>query len=226
MQAYLIFLENAIPQLWDGTLITLQITFITLVIGFVLGFPAALARIYGGKIFGVISATYTELFRGTPVLVQLFIIYYGLPQFGITLSAFTAAYIALGLNSGAYQAEYFRGAIQAISSGQMMAAQSLGMSKLKAITFIIIPQAFRLALPAWANEVVSMVKVTSIVYLTAVPDLMTKAKMLSSKYFNPIETYLTAAVFYLIIIGILTVILNYIEKTSRIPGLEMEAKAR
>lgn len=223
---YLTFLEIALPELWEGTLITLQITLITLIIGFVIGFPAALARIYGGKALGAISTAYTEVLRGTPVLVQLFIIYYGLPQFGVTLPAFTAAYIALGLNSGAYQAEYFRGAIQAISSGQMLAAQSLGMNKLKAIIHIIIPQAFRLALPAWANEVVSMVKVTSIVYLTAVPDLMTKAKMLSSKYFNPIETYLTAAVFYLVIIGILTVVLSYIEKTTRIPGLEMEAEAR
>lgn len=226
MQAYLTFLQKAIPELWDGTLITLQITFVTLIIGFVIGFPAAFARIYGGKVLKSISIVYTEIFRGTPVLVQLFLIYYGLPQFGITLSAFMAAYIALGLNSGAYQAEYFRGAIQAISSGQMMAAQSLGMNKVKAIIYIIIPQAFRLALPSWANEVVSMVKVTSIVYLTAVPDLMTKAKMLSSKYFNPIETYLTAAVFYLVIIGILTLILNYIEKVSRIPGLEMEGEAR
>jgi len=226
MQAYLTFLQKAIPELWDGTLITLQITFVTLIIGFVIGFPAAFARIYGGKVLKSISIVYTEIFRGTPVLVQLFLIYYGLPQFGITLSAFTSAYIALGLNSGAYQAEYFRGAIQAISSGQMMAAQSLGMNKVKAIIYIIIPQAFRLALPSWANEVVSMVKVTSIVYLTAVPDLMTKAKMLSSRYFNPIETYLTAAVFYLVIIGILTLILNYIEKVSRIPGLEMEGEAR
>lgn len=226
MMTYLTFLEIALPELWEGTLITLQITLITLIIGFVIGFPAALARIYGGKALGAISTAYTEVLRGTPVLVQLFIIYYGLPQFGVTLPAFTAAYIALGLNSGAYQAEYFRGAIQAISSGQMLAAQSLGMNKLKAIIHIIIPQAFRLALPAWANEVVSMVKVTSIVYLTAVPDLMTKAKMLSSKYFNPIETYLTAAVFYLVIIGILTVVLSYIEKTTRIPGLEMEAEAR
>jgi polar amino acid transport system permease protein len=226
MEAYLIFLQKAIPEMWAGTLITLQITAVALVSGFIIGFPAALARIYGGKTLRAISTTYTEILRGTPVLVQLFIIYYGLPQFGVTFSAFVAAYIALGLNSGAYQAEYFRGAIQTISSGQMMAAQSLGMNKLKAIVFIIIPQAFRLALPAWSNEVVSMVKLTSIVYLTAVPDLMTKAKMLSAKYFNPIETYLTAAVFYLVIIGILTVVLNYIEKTSRIPGLEMEGEAR
>ena len=226
MESYLSYLQVAIPELLVGTVITLQITFIALLAGLLLGVPLALARVYGGKFLSWTSAIYTEIFRGTPVLVQLFIIYYGLPQFGITLPAFLAAYIALGLNSAAYQAEYFRGAIQSISGGQMMAAQSLGMSKLKAILFVIVPQAFRLALPAWSNEAVSLVKVTSIVYLIAVPDLMTKAKILSSRYFNPIETYLTVAVFYLVIIGVASLILNYIEKRSRIPGLEMEQDAR
>jgi polar amino acid transport system permease protein len=226
MSAFWQFLQIAIPELYKGSLITLQVTFISLLIGFFLGFPSALVKAYGGRGLGMLSSFYTEIFRGTPVLVQLFIVYYGLPQFGITLPALVAAYIALGLNSGAYQAEYFRGAIQAVSSGQMLAAQSIGMSKLKAIFYIIVPQAFRLALPAWSNEVVAMVKVTSIVYLTAVPDLMTKAKILTSKYFNPIESYLVAAVFYLVIVVIITLVLNYVERRSRIPGLEIETDHR
>jgi polar amino acid transport system permease protein len=226
MSSFWQFLQIAIPELSKGTVITLQVTFVSLVIGFFLGFPSALARTYGGRVLGMFSSFYTEVFRGTPVLVQLFIVYYGLPQFGITLPAMIAAYIALGLNSGAYQAEYFRGAIQTVSSGQMLAAQSLGMSKLKAIFYIIVPQAFRLALPAWSNEVVSMVKVTSIVYLTAVPDLMTKAKILTSKYFNPIESYLVAAVFYLVIVVIISLVLGYVERRSRIPGLEIETDRR
>jgi len=226
MEGYLNFLRAAIPALNQGTVITLELTLVALAAGFILGFPAAVARVYGGRLLAALSTVYTEIFRGTPVLVQLFIIYYGLPQFGLTLPAYLAAFIALGLNSGAYQAEYFRGAIQAISSGQMMAARSLGISQLKAILYIIIPQAFRLALPAWSNEVVSMVKVTSIVYLIAVPDLMTRAKMLSSRYFNPIETYLTAAVYYLVIIGLITLVMNYIERRSRIPGLELEVDTR
>jgi polar amino acid transport system permease protein len=220
------YLQIALPELYKGTLITLQLTFGALLIGFILGVPSALARVYGGKALSGISTFYTELFRGTPVLVQLFLVYYGLPQFGVTLSALLSAFIALGLNSGAYQAEYFRGAVQSVSSGQMLAAQSLGMSKLKAITHIIIPQAFRLALPCWSNEIVSMVKVTSIVYLTAVPDLMTKAKMLIAKYYNPIETYLIAAVFYLVIIIILTIVLSWVERRGRIPGLELETDRR
>jgi polar amino acid transport system permease protein len=226
MYSFLNFLQVAIPLLNKGVVITLQITLIALVGGFILGFPSALAKVYGGKWLGRLSTFYTEIFRGTPVLVQLFVVYYGLPQFGLTLPAFLSAYLALGLNSGAYQAEYFRGAIQAISSGQMLAAQSMGMSRVKAISYIIIPQAFRLALPSWANEVVSMVKVTSIVYLIAVPDLMTQAKILTSKFYNPIESYLVAAVYYLAIIVVITLILGYVERNARIPGLEIETDHR
>jgi polar amino acid transport system permease protein len=150
----------------------------------------------------------------------LFIVYYGLPQFGITFSAFTSAYVALGLNSGAYQAEYFRGAIQAISSGQMMAARSLGMTPIQAIWHVIIPQAFRYALPAWSNEIISMVKLTSIVYLIAVPEMMYVAKELMAKYYNPFQTYILVGIIYLAVVAVLTVILNYVEKKSTIPGLE------
>jgi polar amino acid transport system permease protein len=102
----------------------------------------------------------------------------------------------------------------------------MGMSRVKAISYIIIPQAFRLALPSWANEVVSMVKVTSIVYLIAVPDLMTQAKILTSKFYNPIESYLVAAVYYLAIIVVITLILGYVERKARIPGLEIETDHR
>jgi len=153
--------------------------------------------------------------------VQLFLIYYGLPQLNITFSAFLSAYIALGLNSSAYQAEYFRGAIQAIKSGQMMAARSIGMTKLQAIRYVIIPQAFRFAIPSWSNEAISMIKISSIVYLITVPELMNVAKELVSRYYNPFETYLTAGVIYLIVIGILSWLLNQLEKYLTIPGLEM-----
>lgn len=221
MAEYFSYLEIALPVLWKGLLITFRVSFICLVIGLLIGFPSALARVYGPKWLRWIVTGYIEILRGTPVLVQLFLVYYGLPQFGVTFSAFQSAFIALGLNSGAYQAEYFRGAIQAISGGQMIAARSLGLSKIKAIRYVIIPQAFRYALPAWSNEVVAMVKITSIVYLIAVPEMLYVAKELMAKYFNPFETYITVGIVYLIIIGILTIILNIIEKTTTIPGMEV-----
>ena len=161
MDGYLEYLQIATPKLLEGLLITFRVAFISLGIGLLIGFPSALIRVYGPKWLRWIVTGYIEVFRGTPTLVQLFIIYYGLPQFGITFTAFTSAYIALGLNSGAYQSEYFRGAIQAISSGQMMAARSIGMSRLKAIRYVIIPQALRYALPSWSNELVAMVKITT-----------------------------------------------------------------
>jgi len=220
MTEYLEYLDLAIPLLWEGLLITFRVSAVCLLIGLATGFPTALARVYGPKWLQWLATGYTELFRGTPVLVQLFLIYYGLPQFDITFSAFTSAYIALGLNSGAYQSEYFRGAIQAISGGQMMAARSMGMTNLQAIRHVIIPQAFRYALPAWSNEVVSMVKITSIVYLIAVPEMLYVAKELMSKYFNPFQTYITVGIIYLMVIVLLTLVLSYIERKTTIPGLQ------
>lgn len=217
---YFEFLQIAIPQLLEGLMITFRISAVCMLIGFVIGFPAALARVYGPKWLRWLVTSYIEILRGTPTLVQLFLVYYGLPQLNITLSAFLSAYIALGLNSSAYQAEYFRGAIQAIKSGQMMAARSIGMTKLQAIRHVIIPQAFRFAIPAWSNEAISMIKISSIVYLITVPEMMNVAKELVSRYYNPFETYITAGVIYMIVIGVLSWLLTQLEKFLTIPGLE------
>ncbi|MEE4195000.1 MAG: amino acid ABC transporter permease [Anaerolineae bacterium] len=218
---YFDFLQVAIPKLLEGLVITFRISAICLLIGFLIGFPIALARVYGPKWMRWLVTAYIEILRGTPTLVQLFLVYYGLPQLDITLSAFLSAYIALGLNSSAYQAEYFRGAIQAIKSGQMMAARSIGMTKLQAIRYVIIPQAFRFAIPAWSNEAISMIKISSIVYLITVPEMMNVAKELVSRYYNPFETYLTAGVIYLIVIGVLSWLLSKLENFLMIPGLDV-----
>jgi len=128
------------------------------------------------------------------------------------------------MNSGAYQAEYIRGAIQAISSGQMMAARSIGMTRLQAIRHVILPQAVRLAIPAWSNEAVAMVKITSIVYLIAVPEMLYVAKILLSKYYNPFQTYIFVGIIYLAVIGLLTVLLNSLERKLAIPGFEINKR--
>jgi polar amino acid transport system permease protein len=211
----------ALPSIWIGLQITFKVSLVCLIIGVVIGFPVALARVYGPKWLRWFVSAYVEIFRGTPVLVQLFLIYYGLPQFGIIFSAFTSAYLAIGLNSAAYQSEYFRGAIQAIASGQMMAARSIGMTRLQAIRHIIIPQAFRFAIPSWSNEVVSMVKISSVVYLIAIPEMMYVAKGLISKYYNPMPTYVLVGLVYLVVIGLMTLLLNEIERRTTIPGLEI-----
>jgi polar amino acid transport system permease protein len=222
MDALSLYLQRVAPDLWRGTQVSLQLTLVALTLGVALGLPAALARVYGPPWLRRLALGYIELFRGTPLLVQLFVIYYGLPDFGLTLDRMLAAFIALGLNSGAYQAEYFRGAIQAVGSGQMLAARAIGMSQGKALRYIILPQALRLALPAWSNEAISMVKYTSVVFLIAVPDLMGQAKILAGRYFNPIEIYLTVALVYIVLVGIATLVMRYTEERLRTPGLEME----
>jgi polar amino acid transport system permease protein len=130
--------------------------------------------------------------------------------------------LTLGLNSGAYQAEYFRGALQAVGSGQMTAARALGMTKGQSILYIILPQALRLALPAWSNEAISMIKYTAVVFLIAVPDIMGKAKILAGRYFNPIEIYITVALIYLVLVAIASWLVHSLERRLELPGGQFE----
>ena len=159
------------PSLIEGLYVTLFLTLISLIAGFFLGIGLALGRVYGNKIVKAICVGYIEIIRGTPLLVQLFILYFGFPWIGIILSPIVAAPLGLSLNSGAYQAEYLRGAMQSIPSGQMLAARTVGMGKLKSIKNIILPQALRISIPAWSNELIYLLKYTSIVYIIQVREL-------------------------------------------------------
>jgi polar amino acid transport system permease protein len=212
------------PSLLQGAGMTLLLTVQGLTAGLVLGLLAALARVYGNKLSRSLAVGYVELFRGTPLLVQLFLIYYGLPGIGITLSRELSAFLALALNSGAYQAEYLRGSILAIGDSQMMAGRSIGMSKWQTIREIILPQALRLAIPAWANEPVTLLKSTSVVFLIAVPELMAQGKTIAARTYNPIGAYMTVGLIYLVIVYLLDACLKWAETRVRIPGFEAEGK--
>lgn len=155
------------------------------------------------------------------MVVQLFIIYFGLPDLGILIDRIPAAIIALGINSSAYQAEYFRGAIQSIDSGQMMAAEALGMTKKQAVRHIILPQALRIVLPPWSNEVIYMVKYTSVAFLIAVPELMARGKMIISWTFKPLEVLFWVGVIYVIVLSIIAKIVDLVELKISIPGFQM-----
>jgi len=156
--------------------------------------------------------------------MQLFLLYYGLPGLGITLSREWAAFLALGLNSGAYQAEYLRGSILAIGDGQMMAGRAIGLSKWSAVFNIILPQSLRLAIPAWANEPVSLLKSTSVVFLIAVPELMARAKTIAARTYDPIGSYMAVAVIYLALVFVVDFFMKWLETHTRIPGLELEGR--
>ena len=224
MAEWVEFFIESLPALFRGALITIQLTVVGLALGFVIGLPAALARVYSRGWIRSLAVGYIEIFRGTPVLVQLFVIYHGLPDVGLVFSRLGAAYLALGLNSGAYQAEYFRGAIQAVGSGQMMAARSIGLTRIRAIRYIILPQALRMVLPAWSNEPIALMKASAIAFLIAVPDLMTSGKIIAAHTYRPIDSYIAIAVIYLIMVFLLARLLQSFETRSQIPGLEMEAQ--
>ena len=224
MSDFFAFFIRFLPDLLRGAGVTLLLTVEGLSAGFGLGLLATLARTYGSKFWRGLAVGYIELFRGTPLLVQLFLIYYGLPGLGITLSRELSAFLALGLNSGAYQAEYLRGSILAIGDSQMMAGRSIGMSRWKTIWYVILPQALRLAIPAWSNEPVSLLKSTAVVFLIAVPELMAKAKSIAAKTYDPIGSYLAVAIVYLAMVYLLDAILRWMERAGRIPGFDMEGK--
>jgi len=221
---WLQLLQRFFSDFVRGADVTLELTAVGLTLGFVLGLVLALAKIYAPRWLSAIATAYIEVFRGTPLLVQLFLIYYGLPSLGITLSQTLSAYLALGLNSAAYQAEYLRGAIQAIGPSQMMAGRSIGLSRWQTIRFIILPQALRLALPSWSNEPISLLKTTAVVFLIAVQDLMAKAKRAATITYNPIASYLAVAAVYLLMVFALNALLKWLERKTKIPGFDIDVK--
>jgi len=203
-------------DLFEGLLVTFQLSFTALGIGLILGLAAALARKYGWGPVSFLANAYIELIRGTPLTVQLFIIYFGLPSLGVLFTPTLSAIVALGVNSGAYQAEYFRGAIESIGSGQMEAALSLGMSRLQAILRIILPQAFRLALPSWSNEAAYLPKYSSVAFLVTVPELLARSKMVISQNLKPLEVYLVVGLIYLVTIATISKILDMVYERYKI----------
>jgi polar amino acid transport system permease protein len=227
-------MTEELTRLWDlygvrfvqGAFVTLEITVVAVALGVVIGLALALTRLYAPHLLAAIAIGYIELFRGTPLLVQLFIVYYGLPAFGILLDNLPAAFLTLGMNTGAYQAEYFRGAIKSIDPGQLTAARAVGMSQAQALRYILLPQALRVALPPWSNEVIGVMKASAVVFLIAVQDLMAQAKIIFGRTFDPVEAYVIVTIVYLAMIAALTFLLSRLEGRLRIPGMEIIGQHR
>lgn len=212
MSGWLDFAWQNLPALLHGTLYTLAIWVVAMIVGFIAGWILAVTRVYGNRFWRPLAIGYIELIRGTPLLIQMFIIYLGLPQVGVVFSPLIAAMTAIGINTAAYQAEYFRGGIRAVRAGQTAAGRAIGLTRLQTIRHIVMPQAFRIALPQWSNEVVLELKYTSVAFAISVPELMGQAKMIGASSFRYFDIFLVAALIYLVIVTLVTTVLDLVEK--------------
>jgi polar amino acid transport system permease protein len=195
---------------------------VDLFIGSSLGILMAMGRSYGRPPLSTAIYVYEKIFRGIPLLVILFLIYFGLNQFGFGLDPFSAAVLGLGLRSTAYQAQIFRGGINAVPDGQIIAGLSLGMSKVKAFRFIVLPQVLRLSIPGWTNEFTIVLKDTSIVIAIGVTELMRRARHIYAREPDLIlPILLIVALIYLIMVIATNKGLHYLENKYKISGYDM-----
>ena len=208
-----------LPALVDGLWVTLQLVALTAPFGFLLGFLIAVCRVYGPKPLQALSKLYVIFFRGCPLLVLLFLLYFGLPSIGIVLGSYLSALFGFILCNSAYNSEYLRGGLQSIKGGQMLAARSLGMTKIQAILHVVIPQAFRRALPGVSNEFIYLIKYSSLAYVVTVIEMTGAAKIIATKYFAYFEAFAAVGIFYLILVSIATIALSKLEKKLAIPGV-------
>ena len=206
------FLPKYYTTYIDATLTTLKVSLIALLIGLLLGIVICLAKISTIKVLNVLATIYVEVIRNTPILVQIMIIYFALPEVGISFTPFMSAIIALSINSGAYVSEIFRSGILAIDKGQMEAGRSLGLSYFQTMKFIILPQALKNSLPALGNEFISLVKESSIVYFVGVADIMFAANTVKNATYETFGPYLIAAAIYFIITSVLSFLVKRLEK--------------
>ncbi len=212
--------ENA-GLFWKGAQITLLVSVVAILAGLPLGVIVALARISPVAPLRWVAGAYVEFLRGTPLLVQIFIVVFALPEVGIKLSALTGAIVALTVNTSAYQAEIIRGGIAAIPSGQMEAALAMGLTPMQAMRHVILPQALRLVIPPLTNEFVILIKDSSLVSLIGVLELMGYARVIGNRTFRVFEPFLAVAFIYFVMTYSLSLALRRLERKLAIPGLGM-----
>lgn len=201
-----------LPRFLSGSVLTIQLTAGAIVFGSILGVIFAIAKV--ARIPGLhqVASLYTWIFRGTPLLVQILIWYNGLPTMGIYLKPWMAAVIALSMNAGAYITEIVRAGIESIDRGQMEAARSLGMSYTQAMRRIILPQTYKRLLPPMANEFIAMLKDSSLVATIGMVELLRTAQLINAQTYKAMEGFMAAAIFYLIMTSLFTLLANYLER--------------
>ncbi|MFP4536682.1 MAG: ABC transporter permease [Dichotomicrobium sp.] len=214
------------PRFFDGFFVSIELLVLSTLMGFVIAIAVALARTSGVAILGFIAGAYIYVFRGTPVLVQLWVFYYGLgalgadglgPLWPLFRDGYTVGLMVLTINTAAYSAEIFRGGIVNVPRGQLEAATAAGMDWWTVMRRIALPQALRIAWPAYSNEVILLMKCSALVSTITVLDLMGQTRTIFARTYS-LEIFLYAIVLYLLLAGTLTVILRLIESRMRLPG--------
>ncbi|GHH99905.1 amino acid ABC transporter permease [Neobacillus kokaensis] len=214
MSEFLSFATTYLPYLLQGALVTIEIAVIGIIFGSILGLLVGLGRISKNPLLSQISRFYIWVIRGTPLLLQLFVIHFAIPSVfsALTLPPFVSACIALSINAAAYIAEIARGAIQSIDKGQMEAARSLGLSSSQAMRRVIIPQAFRRMLPPLGNEFIALIKESSLVSTIALYDLLRTGQQIISSTYRYMEVFLLVGLIYLLLTTIMSFIVGKIER--------------
>ena len=220
MQVFLDILSEYWPDFLEGTWLTLQLVVICAILGFMLAVPVALARLSPNRIVAGLASAYSLFFRGTPLLVQLFLVYFGLGQFGVVRDSFlwpllrepfVCALLTFVLNTAAYSGEIVRGGILAVPKGEIEAARACGMSTLKAYRLVILPRAFSICLPAYSNEVIILLKGTSLASTITLMELTGASRLAASNTYQPIQVFVIAGIVYYLLTLIITKVFEILE---------------
>lgn len=210
---------TALPYILQGIFVTLTLVLGALTLGFVVGLPLAVLHVYAPKPIQRLVGLYVWFFRGVPILLLLFLFYYGLFKIiNINLGAVSASCIVLGLASSAYQSQIFRGSIINLPQGQMKAARALGMSDLQGIQTVILPQALRLSIPGWSNEYSILLKDSALCFVLGAPEIMARTHFVAARTYEFLALYTTAGIIYFFITLAGVYLLRKLEVKIRIPG--------
>jgi polar amino acid transport system permease protein len=210
-------IARALPSIAEGALVTMKIAIVSFCLAVILGFVVGVLRSRSRGWYRLL-APYVEIFRGTPLLIQLFFIYYGLPTLGLTMTGLQAAILGLGLNGGAYISEVIRGALLAVDSGQRDAAAALGLNWLQTLGSVILPQALTVAIPPLMNIFASLLKETSLVSVLAITELTRVGQLVYTRSFRAFEIYLAIGLIYLIMTYSVVRLSHYLERRFHIAG--------
>ena len=208
-------ITNSLPLLLQGALVTLEITAMAVGLGLVFGLLAALAQLSKFTPLRLLAKIYVDFIRGTPLLVQLFVVFYGLPHAGVLINPFVAAVVVFAVNEGAYCAETIRAALESVPAGQLEAGLCSGMSYLQTIARIVLPQAFRTAFPTLGNSLIAMVKDTSLAANITVTEMFMTTQRIVARTYEPLLLYIEVGLIYLIFCTVLTRLQSYGEKRLR-----------